>query len=107
MEGCNKLAAWDKTTVKKIIADYVPAFSSCRKFITIPTIPFAAIMAQKTIAHVFSVDFQDSSTTKGCTEVARHIIPFLPDVSECGNVRKKTVLFGGFAGFEVLAYFHC
>ena len=43
---------------------------------------------------VLDVSDDDPSTTKGCTDVLLNLLHYTPVVSPCGEVRRKTAVFG-------------
>ena len=58
----------------------------------------ASEMAAKSESLVLAVDLHDSSSTYGITEVLKKIHKYVPKVSECGEVSKKTAIFGNLQG---------
>ena len=51
-------------------------------------------MKEKSSSRVLGVDMQDPNSTYGITEVMKNIMEYVPEVSDCGRVHKKTVIFG-------------
>ena len=51
-------------------------------------------MKQKSNSGVLHVLDQDPSTSEGMTTVLKSILPYVPAVSECRNVRAKTLIQG-------------
>ena len=51
-------------------------------------------MRQRSESRVLKVDLQDPNSTHGITEVLKNIIKYVPEVSECGEIRKASVIFG-------------
>ena len=59
-----------------------------------PEIAYASKMAEKSECHVLDVSDDDPATTHGCTSVMLNLLRYVPTISPCGGVRKKTVVFG-------------
>ena len=59
-----------------------------------PSVTHANHMKQKSSSRVLKVDMQDPNSTHGITEVMKNIMEYVPEVSDCGRVHKKTVIFG-------------
>ena len=51
-------------------------------------------MKQKSERWVLKVDLQDPNSTHGITEVLKNILKYVPAVSEDGEIRKASVIFG-------------
>ena len=64
------------------------------KSLRIPPIPYAQKMKQKSNCGVLSVLDQDPSSSEGMNNVLKSFLPYVPAVSECGNVRAKTLVQG-------------
>ena len=59
-----------------------------------PPVAHARETAAKSESLVLAVDLHDSSSTYGITEVLKKVRKFVPKISECGEVSKKTAIFG-------------
>ena len=56
--------------------------------------PFAAKMRSKSTTRVLSVLEKDPSKSEDMTCVLKSFLKYLPAVTECGNVRAKTLVQG-------------
>ena len=92
--GQAKVEQWMEVVVAQILTDHCPPFRSCKKFIKIPPICFAERMASKSNTHILSVSNDDPSTTFGQTNVCLNMMKYVPAISESGEVRKNTEVYG-------------
>ena len=60
----------------------------------IPKVPYAAKMRTKSSTRVLSVLEKDPSKSEDMNCVLKSFLKYLPAVTECGNVRAKTLVQG-------------
>ena len=60
----------------------------------IPKVPYAAKMRSKSSTRVLSVLEKDPSKSEDMNCVLQSFLKYLPAVTECGNVRAKTLVQG-------------
>ena len=60
----------------------------------VPAIAFPDLMSKKSNCYVLDVRGDDPSTTFGATNTLKSMVDYVPTISPCGQVRKKTVVFG-------------
>ena len=59
-----------------------------------PSLPYADKMKEKSNCHVLAVSNENPATTHGATNVCLHMLKYIPTITQCGEVRKKTCLHG-------------
>lgn len=69
-------------------------YFSITNIFRVPKIAFPDKMRGKSNCYTVDVSDNDPSTTNGCTNVLLDMLEYVPVICPCGEVRKKTAVFG-------------